>query len=155
MLFVGGYGPDAGRLIRAARDRGSRIQLVGGDGLAMEEFWAAAGAAGEGAVFTARPDLNADPRRRQRSGRVPCHGPGTAALGLGAYAAVEVWAAAAGRAGTVDPGQVTKVIHRGRFATALGRVAFDVKGDVEGAEWQWQVWHDGFYAPFDPPVAMR
>jgi branched-chain amino acid transport system substrate-binding protein len=155
VLFVGGYGPDAGRLIRAARDRGSRVQLVGGDGLAMEEFWAAAGAAGEGAVFTARPDLKQIPAAAKVLDEFRAMGLGPLPWGLAAYAAVEVWAAAAGRAGTVDPGQVTKVIHRGRFATALGRVAFDVKGDVEGADWQWQIWHDGFYAPFDPPVAMR
>jgi len=155
VLFVGGYGPDAGRLIRVARDHGCRVQLVGGDGLAMEEFWAAAGSAGEGAVFTARPNLPRIPAAANVLAEFRAMGLGPLPWGLAAYAAVEVWAAAAARAGTVDPSQVIKAIHRGRFATALGRVGFDAKGDVEGAEWQWQIWHDGSYAPFDPPVAMR
>lgn len=155
VLFVGGYGPDAGRLIRFARDRGSRIQLVGGDGLGMEEFWTAAGPAGEGAVFTARPDLKQLPAAATVLAEFRAMGLGSVPMGIAAYAAVEVWAAAATRAGTLDPGPVIRVLHRGRFASALGRVAFDEKGDAEGAEWQWQIWHDGSYAPLDPPMAMR
>ncbi len=59
------------------------------------------------------------------------------------------------RAGTIEPGAVAKVLHYGRFATVLGSVAFDIKGDLEGADWQWQVWHDGRYGPLQAPVAMR
>ena len=106
-------------------------------------------------MFTARPDLNQIPAAATVLAEFRAMGLGSLPWGVGAYAAVEAWAAAATRAGTLDPAQVTKTLHRGRFATALGRVAFDDKGDAEGAEWQWQVWHDGNYAPLDAPVAMR
>ncbi len=77
-------------------------------------------------------------------------GMGPLPTGLDAYAAVQVWAEAATRAGSAEPAKVTQALHRGRFASALGKVAFDEKGDVEGAVWQWQVWHDGSYAPLQP-----
>ena len=34
VLYVGGYGPDAGAILRSAREQGDDLQLVGGDGLA-------------------------------------------------------------------------------------------------------------------------
>ena len=37
---------------------------------------------------------------------------------------------------------MTKELREGRFATALGWVGFDGKGDLEGGDWQWQVWQD-------------
>jgi ABC-type branched-subunit amino acid transport system substrate-binding protein len=61
---------------------------------------------------------------------------------LAAYAAVEVWAKAVARTGSPAPAGVIKALHDGRFATALGWVGFDVKGDLEGGDWQWQVWRD-------------
>ena len=39
------------------------------------------------------------------------------------------------------------MLRRGRFDTVLGRVAFDEKGDLKGASWQWQQWTDGTYVP--------
>ena len=55
VLFLGGYGPDAARIIRALRARGDDLQLVGGDGLGMNEFWTIAGEDGAGTLFSARP----------------------------------------------------------------------------------------------------
>ena len=150
LLYVGGYGPDAGRIARAARERGSDLQIVGGDGLSMEEFWATAGEAGEGTVFTARFDASTEPAAAPVLEAFRAVGLGPLPTGLDAYAAVQVWAQAVTRAGSADPAKVTEAIHRGKFATALGRVAFDQKGDVAGADWQWQVWHDGSYAPLRP-----
>jgi branched-chain amino acid transport system substrate-binding protein len=57
ILYVGGYGREAGLILRTARERGDRLQLVGGDGLGMDGFWAEAGAAGDGTIFSARPEV--------------------------------------------------------------------------------------------------
>lgn len=143
VLYVGGYGPDGGRIATAADRAGFDVQLVGGDGLAMDGFWAEAGAAGEGAVFTrfAPPgglaSQPADGGLRARALEEFADG------GLGAYAAVEVWAEAVARAGTVDAKPVIHVLDRGRFDTVRGRLAFDAKGDLAGDGWTWFVWHDG------------
>ena len=48
VLFVGGYAPDAGLMIRQARDQGYDLQLVSGDALSTEDFWLMTGPAGEG-----------------------------------------------------------------------------------------------------------
>lgn len=147
ILYIGGYGPDAGRIAGAARAQGGGLQIVGGDGLGMEEFWAAAGRAGEGVMFTAPLDPRQQPAAAPVLQALRAVGLGPVPTGLAAYAAVEIWADAATRAGSTDPAKVTDALHHSRFATPLGRVAFDSKGDLIGATWQWQVWRDGSYAP--------
>jgi branched-chain amino acid transport system substrate-binding protein len=147
LLYIGGYGPDAGRIACNARESGSDLQIVGGDGLGMEEFWTIAGPAGEGAVFTTRVDVRALPEAAPVLQAFEAMGLGSLPTGVDAYAAVQIWAEAATRAGSTDPVKITEALHRSRFATALGRVAFDQKGDLSGAAWQWQVWHVGSYAP--------
>ena len=42
-----------------------------------------------------------------------------------------------------------------RIDTVLGWIAFDDKGDLEGADWQWQMWMDGRYELLKPPLAMN
>jgi branched-chain amino acid transport system substrate-binding protein len=149
VLYVGGYGPDAGAIVRRTREQGDDVQLVGGDGIGGEEFWTAAGAAGEGTIFSARPAIRRHPDASavRTALRVRGHGPG--AGGIGAYAAVEVWAQAVERADTADMAAVADELRRGRFHTVLGRVAFDEKGDLRGAGWEMQIWSEGDYGPLD------
>jgi branched-chain amino acid transport system substrate-binding protein len=148
-LFLGGYGPDAARMIRALRARGDDLQLVGGDGLGMEEFWTIAGTGGAGTLFSARPRPRGLPATTELLDRLRAKGLSTPSAGLGWYAAVQVWAEAVERAGTLDVAAVAKMLRRGRFETVLGRVSFDRNGDLEGASWQWQQWTDGTYVPLD------
>ena len=149
VLYVGGYGPDAGLILRTARERGDDLQLVGGDGLDMDGFWTIAGEFGEGAIFSDRPDVRNRPDAGALLDRFRSRGLHTRSGGLGAYAAVQAWAQAAERAGTFDLASVVGSLHRGRFDTVLGRVNFDGKGDLEGAAWQWKVWIDGDYVPLN------
>jgi branched-chain amino acid transport system substrate-binding protein len=153
VVYVGGYGPDAARIVRAAREHGDDLQLVGGHALGMAEFWDIAGAAGDGTVFTGRADAGPGEGRVPRELRA--RGLGWRPTSLATYAAVQVWAQAAERAGTSDPVAVTEALHRGRFETVLGRVTFDGKGDLEGAAWRWQVWRNGDYGPLASAVATR
>jgi branched-chain amino acid transport system substrate-binding protein len=155
VLYIGGYGPDAGRILRTARERGDGLQLIGGDGLGMDEFWIAAGLAGEGTIFTARPDVRGRPEAEAVLAEFRARGLGRRPFGLGAYAAVEVWAQAVERAGTPELAAVARALRRGWFATVLGPVAFDGKGDLEGADWQWQVWTKGDYRPLNRGAAAE
>jgi branched-chain amino acid transport system substrate-binding protein len=154
VLYVGGYGPDAGLILRTARERGDDIQLVGGDGLGMDGFWSIAGAWGEYTIFSERPDVRARPDAAALLERFASRGLATHTGGLGAYAAVQVWAQAVERAGTFELAPVAMTLRRGRFDTVLGRVAFDRKGDLQGAAWQWQVWTDGDYIPLEQLVTQ-
>jgi branched-chain amino acid transport system substrate-binding protein len=152
VLYIGGYGADAGAIVRSVREQGYDLQLVGGDAIGGEEFWTAAGAAGEGAIFSARPAIRR--HAHAASVRAILRGRGPGPGGIAAYAAVEVWAQATERAGTTALAPVAAELRRGRFLTVLGRVAFDAKGDLRGAGWEMQVWHDGDYAPLDRHVAV-
>jgi len=155
VLYIAGYGPDAGRIVRQVRERGLELQVAGGDGLSGSEFRTEAGQAGDGARFSARPDPSASPAAEPVIRALRALGIGMPATSLGAYAAVQVWAEAARRAGSTDPEAVTAALHRGRFDTVLGRVAFDAQGDLVGASWRWRVWREGGQASLPPTVAMQ
>lgn len=149
VLYVGGYGPDAGLILRTARDHGVDLQLIGGDGLSMDGFWAVAGDVGEGTIFSYRPDVRDRPDAARLIARFQDRGLGTRLGGLSTYAAVQVWAQAVERAGSLELPAVSEALRRGRFNTVLGWVAFDYKGDLEDAAWQWKVWTDGDYVPLE------
>lgn len=146
ILYVGGYGPDAGRIARAAHAAGLELQLVGGDGLAMDEFWAVAGETGDGTLFS--DIMPPDEAAWSRDGMAETLA-GLASGGLGAYAAIQVWAEAASRAGAIDAKQVGHVLRRSVFDSVQGPLAFDQKGDLEGVAWTWFVWHEGRAQPLN------
>jgi branched-chain amino acid transport system substrate-binding protein len=102
VLYVGGYGPDAALILRTARERANDLRLVGGDGLGMDEFWSIAGELGERTIFSGRPDVRDRPDAAALLGRFRSHGLRSGTSGLGAYAAVQVWAQAVERAGTLE-----------------------------------------------------
>jgi branched-chain amino acid transport system substrate-binding protein len=147
VVYVGGYGPDAGLILRTARTQGDDLQMIGGVGLSMDEFWTVAGTAAEGTIFTTRRDVRSTPAAAAVLKEFRKRGLGTRPGGIGAYVAVQVWAMAVERAGTVDLPAVARVLRRSRFTTPLGRIAFDDKGDVRDDVWEWHVWQDGNYAP--------
>jgi branched-chain amino acid transport system substrate-binding protein len=146
-LYIGGYGPDAARILRAVRAGGDDLQLVSGDALGMDEFWTIAGRTGAGAVFSSRRNPASLPAAAEVLAGFRARGLSPHSGGLSSYAAVQVWAQAVERAGTVELRAVAKMLRRGRFDTVLGPVVFDDKGDLENGAWQWQVWLDGSYQP--------
>ena len=152
VVYIGGYGPDAARILRQARERGDDIQLVGGHALGMAEFWNIAGAAGEGTIFTGRRDAEVGPEDQRVLRELQARGLGQHPTSLASYAAVEIWAQTVQRIRTFDLAAVTRGLHRGRFDTVLGWVGFDAKGDLEGAAWQWQVWRGGDYELLKPSM---
>jgi branched-chain amino acid transport system substrate-binding protein len=164
VLYVGGGAPDAGRILRTVRERGGDLQLVGGDGLGLDEFWRVSGWMGEGTIFSNRPDVRARPGAAAMLARFHARGLGTRLNSFAAYAAVQVWAQAVERTGSLELAAVAETLRRGRFDTVLGRVAFDYKGDLEGAAWLWNVWTKGEYLPLEglagiqghwPSVSMK
>ena len=149
VLYYAGYPPEAGLLIRQLRDRGNDLQLVSADGLTSEDFWLIAGTAGEGTVFTSFRDPGENPgaaaimEAARERGIVPTY------RVLYAYGAVQAWAAAVQRAGSLDPQAVSTSLHMHEFETVLGRISFDEKGDVVPAAFDWFVWKKGEFVPKD------
>ena len=147
VLYIGGYGPDAGLILKTVRAVGDDLQLIGGDALGMDEFWAVASNAGEGSIFSARPEAGIDSGIGRLLERLQGREQSARTGGLGAYAAVQVWAQAVQRVGKTDFDAVVKALHYGRFTTVLGQISFDGKGDMQDAQWQWKVWSNGAHPP--------
>jgi branched-chain amino acid transport system substrate-binding protein len=149
LLYYAGYSPEAGLLIRQLRDRGDDLQLVSADGLASEDFWLIAGTAGDGALFMSFRDPSRDPGSAAILERAREHGIVPNYRVLYSYGAVQVWAAAVARAGSLDPEAVSRSLHSHEFDTVLGRIRFDEKGDVLPAGFEWFVWTAGEFVPKD------
>jgi branched-chain amino acid transport system substrate-binding protein len=145
VLHYSGYAPEAGLIVRQARAAGLDLQLVCGDGTSSEDFSLIAGAAGEGTLLT---DLANPADRPEASGvaaRLRARGTRLLPAAFYGYAAVQAWAQAAQAAGSRNGRTVAAVLHDGRrFATILGRLGFDAKGDVTGIEtFGWYRWRHG------------
>ena len=56
VLYIGGYHTEAGLMARQAKEQGMELQIVSGDALVTDEYWAITGDAGEGTLMTFSPD---------------------------------------------------------------------------------------------------
>ena len=152
VVYYGGYAPEAGLIIRQARNAGDDVQLVVGDGVASEDFALIAGPAGAGTLMTLWPDARENPAAAAvvAKFRAVNYEPLGGAT-LNGYATIQVWAQAVKQAGTLELEPVAQTLRSNQFDTVLGTIGFDAKGDVTGYDtFAWYIWKDGAYAPVDP-----
>ena len=134
LVYWGGLHDTGGLILRQMRDQGLKAPMMGGDGMADDEFAAIAGPGAEGTLMTFSPDPRTNPKNkeivdlfRKKRGFEP------QAYTLYSYAAVQIIKQAAETAKSADPKKVADMMHSGKvFDTVLGEVAFDKKGDVTG-----------------------
>jgi branched-chain amino acid transport system substrate-binding protein len=132
LVYWGGLHDTGGLIVRQMRDQGVRAPLMGGDGLADDEFAAIAGPGADGTLMTYSPDPRNNPKNkeivdlfRKKRGFEP------QAYTLYSYAAVQIIKQAAEQAKSLDPKKVSDVMHSGKvFDTVAGGISFDKKGDV-------------------------
>ena len=65
------------------------------------------------------------------------------------YGAIQAWAQAVEKAGTVGLQPVVRSLHENQFSTVLGPIAFDAKGDITTQSPVWYVWKGGTYVPVE------
>jgi len=152
VVYDGGYHQEAGLIVRQMRDQDVNTVLMAGDALADREFASIAGPAAEGVLFTFGPD----PRKRDAAAAIAkeftAKGVDPEGYTLYTYAAFQVWAQAAAKAGTVDPQKVAAAIHTGSFDTVFGPLSFDKKGDITAIGWAVYRWDkDGNYEEITDP----
>ncbi len=145
VLYVGGYHTEAGLMVRQMREQGMDTQLISGDALVTNEYWAITGDAGEGTLMTFGPDPRnfetaAEIVERFRAGGYEPEG-----YTLYTYAAVQVFVDAVGRAGMDLDGKIAD-IKANSFDTVIGPLSFDEKGDIEQTAYVFYEWNDGTYA---------
>jgi branched-chain amino acid transport system substrate-binding protein len=132
LVYWGGLHDTAALILRQMRDQGLDAPMMGGDGMADDEFASIAGPGAEGTLMTFSPDPRTNPKNkeivdlfRKKRGFEPQF------YTLYSYAAVQIIKQAAEAAKSLDPKKVAEVMHSGKqFDTVLGTVSFDKKGDV-------------------------
>jgi branched-chain amino acid transport system substrate-binding protein len=146
-VYVGGYHTEAGLILRQMRDQGVKAQLISGDALVTNEFWSITGAAGEGVRMTFGPDPRKKPTAAAVVKKFKDKGFDPEGYTLYTYAAVQIWAQAAKKAGTTDAKKVADAMHGGKWDTVLGPISFDKKGDITTIDYVFYDWKkDGTYA---------
>jgi branched-chain amino acid transport system substrate-binding protein len=66
------------------------------------------------------------------------------------YAVVQAWAQAVEHAGSFASSAVAETLRASQFDTVLGRIGFDQKGDVTGANtFVWYIWKHGEISPLE------
>ncbi len=147
LVFFGGYHPEAGLMLRQAQEAGFKLNLMMGDSIASPEFWAVAGPAGEGTMFTFPTDPQGRPEAKAAVDAIKKTGFSPEGFTLFSYAVVQAFAQGVERAGSDDPSKVAEALKNGTpIETAIGPIAFDEKGDIKNATYDINVWHDGKYA---------
>jgi branched-chain amino acid transport system substrate-binding protein len=150
VVFIGGYHAEVALMARAARDRDYPVQLITSASLTTEDFGVVAGPAAEGVLFIDA----ADPRGRAEAApvveRFRASGFEPEGYTLYAYAAVQAWAQAAQKAGSLELPAMIASLRQHQFDSVVGPIAFDEKGDLTVQNPVWYVWRDGTYAPLEP-----
>ena len=145
-LYYGGYHREAGLIVRRMREQGMSTTMISGDDLATQEFWNITGAAGEGTLLTYPLDARKSPDAKSVVASLRKVGFEPEGLTLHAYAAVQIWALAAAKAGSLELNKLTKALNSNTFKSVLGEIAFDGNGDIKQPAYVLYEWSGGKYA---------
>jgi branched-chain amino acid transport system substrate-binding protein len=131
LIFFGGIYPEAGLLVKQAREIGLNVNFMSGDGTIDPKFIEIAGASNaEGTYLTFSPDPKNIPsargfieKYRSKYGEI---GP----YSIYAYDAANILLTAIKETGSTDSKAIIEKLHSMEFDVALGNIRFDEKGDV-------------------------
>ncbi len=145
VLYYGGYHPEAALIVRQGAEHGFKARLISSDGMATKEFWTLAGPAAAGTMFTNAPDPRKIPAAASIVEKFRASGYEPEGYTLNNFAAVQVWADAAKKAGTTDTKAVMAALRGQKWETVIGPVTFDDKGDNIDYRYVMFVFADGGY----------
>ena len=143
-IYLAASASDAGRLTAQAQAEGLNLKRYGPDSMLNDTFWQASGVAGTNTLvsFPQDPQIHKDAKALARdlaSLGEPVDGPA-----LSAYAAVQLFAAAAGARGAHAGITLGAWLKSGQpVATVLGPFRFDAKGDGQDLRFTWFSWNNG------------
>jgi branched-chain amino acid transport system substrate-binding protein len=143
VIYWGGLHTEAGLIIRQAADQGLDATLVSGDGIVSNELASIAGDAVEGTLNTFGPDPRLNPANKELVEKFRAAGFEPEAYTLYSYAALQALVGAANEAKTLDPQTIATTLKAGKYATALGEMSFDEKGDPKLPGYVMYEWKKG------------
>lgn len=152
LIYFGGIYPEAGLLVKQARELGISVPFMSGDGTIDPKFIEIAGAkAAEGTYLTFSPDPKKIPTAmtfienyEKRFGEI---GP----YSTYAYDAINIMLSAIKEANSTDGKTVIDKLHSMEFGGVLGKIKFDGKGDVTVAPYVVWITKDGKFEEFWKP----
>lgn len=145
VLYVGGYHTEAGLIKRQMAEQGMSTILVSGDALVTDEYWSITGDVGAGTLMTFSPDPRKNEVAQPVVAALEAAGRTAEGYSLYTYAAIQAWAEAVKAAGSTDFDAVVGKLNEMDFATVLGTLSFDDKGDVTLPGYVFYEWKDGNY----------
>jgi branched-chain amino acid transport system substrate-binding protein len=137
LFFFGGIYPEGGLLARQAKEIGLVAPLMSGDGVYDPKFIEIAGESSEGTYLTFTPDPEHMPQAKGFLQKYRAkHGNELAPYAIYAYDATRILLTAISQVGTTkmrDGKLLAEAIRNMQYDGALGRIAFDAKGDVKSS----------------------
>ncbi|WP_460451814.1 branched-chain amino acid ABC transporter substrate-binding protein [Alsobacter sp. SYSU BS001988] len=144
IVYWGGLHTEGGLIVRQMRDQGVKAVLMSGDGITSDEFATIGGPGVEGTLMTFPPDPRNRPEAKDVVKKFEAKKFNPEAYTLYSYAAVQIIAAAAEQAKSLDPKKVAEAMHSGKpFKTVIGDIAYDKKGDITRPDYTMYVWKKG------------
>ncbi|MDP9126944.1 MAG: ABC transporter substrate-binding protein, partial [Pseudomonadota bacterium] len=137
-----------GLIARQMKAQGARFQVIGGDAIMTNQFWAITGSDGEGVLMSYSPDQRNRSEARSVVAAMQKNGIEPEGYTLNTYAAVQAIAVGIKRAGK-DPAKVAGALRSSPVSTVIGPLTFDAKGDIAGTNFVIYRWHNGTYAETD------
>ncbi|TDQ80956.1 amino acid/amide ABC transporter substrate-binding protein (HAAT family) [Dongia mobilis] len=140
VVYIGGYHNDVGLITRQSREQGFNADIVSADALNTAEFWSISGPAGEGVRYSdGASAVNLDSAKDVVAAfRAENYEP--EGYTLNSYAAIQAWAEAANKAGSVEGAKVADALRAAPIPTVLGELSFNEKGDLTKVNYAWYVW---------------
>lgn len=152
VYFFGGVYPEAGRLVRQAKEVGMHIPMITGDGVYDPTFIEIAGKAADGTYVTFGKDPSGLPAAKAFNEKYTKKYGAPGPYSIYAYDAANIILAAFQKSGTTDGLTVADYITKNRFPGAFGDISFDSNGDVTKAPYVvWKVTN----GKFTDDIAMR
>jgi branched-chain amino acid transport system substrate-binding protein len=140
IYFFGGVYPEAGRLVRQAREVGMNIPMITGDGVYDPTFIGIAGKSAEGTYVTFGKDPSGLPTSKTFNEKYTAKYGAPGPYSIYAYDAANIILTAMQQSGTLDGPAVADYIAKNTFHGAFGEISFDLNGDVTKAPYVvWQV----------------
>lgn len=141
-VYYGGYHPELGILLRQARERGFDAGFMGPEGVGNKDISAIAGEASEGLLVTLPADFSKDPANKElievfKAKKIDPTGP----FVMPSYAAVQIIAETIAKTKSTDPVKIAEVMHATEYATPIGTVKYDEKGDLQDFKFVVFTWH--------------
>ena len=141
VVYWGGVHTEGGSILRQMRAGGVNAVMMGGDGIAANEFALLGGPGTEGTLMTFGPDPRQRPEAQEVIKKFAARNFNPEAYTLYSYAALEVVKQAAEAAKTLEPRKVADEIRSGKaWNTVIGDLVFDNKGDITRIDYVMYTW---------------